>query len=88
MTLFFQEEAIKYSGCKKSAYINFFNIISKLLNLDKVYSVKEACLLVNASDVSIIANKLLQMYQKQCVDKDADFEHPMYACAAVLVASR
>jgi len=45
-------------------------------------------LLVNASDVNVIANKLLQTYQKQHGDADADFEHPMYACAAVLIASR
>lgn len=68
--------------------MNIYNIISKLLNLDKIYSVKEVSLLVGASDVHVIAQKLLQKYQNNNAEENADYEHPMYACCAVLVACR
>lgn len=60
-----------------------YNTVAKLLNLDKVYSVKEICLLANACDVKETAAKLFDTFKSQCHKIHYDFEHPMYGCAAV-----
>ncbi|KAK6617694.1 hypothetical protein RUM44_005282 [Polyplax serrata] len=83
-----KEDAIKYSGCKKKTYINMYNNISKLLSLDKVYSVKEICLLTNVCDVKEPAVKLFDKFKIKCNKVHYDFEHPMYSCAAVWAICR
>lgn len=60
-----------------------YHNISKLLNLDKVYSIKEVCLLVGAFDVQESAAKLFEKFKRKCDKSHYDFDHPMYNCAAI-----
>ena len=65
-----------------------YNNISKLLNLDKIYSIKEICLLTQVCDVKESATQLFEEFKKKCDKIHYDFEHPMYSCAAVWALCR
>lgn len=65
-----------------------FNVISKILGLDRVYSVKELCLTWGVSEVEKLANDILGKYKLSQKLSASDLEHPMYPCAAVTAACK
>ncbi|XP_017865036.1 PREDICTED: origin recognition complex subunit 6 [Drosophila arizonae] len=84
---FDKEQALKLSALRKTHYANNKRMFEKLLELNKLASIKDICVQLSLNEVAHKAEDILAMFKKFARD-DADPDHPQYAAMAVFHACR
>ncbi|KAH8279503.1 hypothetical protein KR026_011945 [Drosophila bipectinata] len=87
---FDKEQALKISMLRKTHYLNHKRMFEKLLDLNKLASVKDICVQLNLNEVSRKAEELMTLFKALAATQDTDIDtnHPQYAAIAVFHACR
>uniref|UniRef100_A0A1B6FT33 Origin recognition complex subunit 6 n=1 Tax=Cuerna arida TaxID=1464854 RepID=A0A1B6FT33_9HEMI len=86
-------QAVKLAAVTKKNYASLYHTVEKVLGLDKPVTVSELCVRLACTEVSELAQRLIDRYVRNRDEglikcPPIDLSHPMYACAAVLAACK
>lgn len=84
---FDKEQALKLSALRKTHYANNKRMFEKLLELNRLASIKDICVQLSLNEVAHKAEDILALFKK-VAREDVDPEHPQYAAMAVFHACR